>query len=348
MKGRSFEHPGEAIILVAMKSFNERGARRRWGRRVCLLGLLAVLVPALTAQEVPPPAPSGTFRVEVDVVNVYCTVKDKKGRLIPDLEAEDFEVREDGKPQTLKYFVRETDRPLTLILAVDTSGSQRQVLAVEKSVAGQFLEQILRPSDLAALVTFDVNVDLLQDFTQTSDWLEEALQRAQINSPIPLGPIERSGPMGTRLYDAVYLAAKEKLAPEAGRKAIILVSDGVDLGSQVKEDKALEAAQRANVMIYAIGISDPSAYGFSGQSGRGRGALKKLAEETGGRAIFPSKLEELGEAFDQIAKELRSQYSLGYTPTNRARDGKFRKIEIKAKPKGLKVQARRGYYAPRS
>jgi VWFA-related protein len=328
-----------------MMSFNERGAGRRRLRPVWLLGLLAGAVLALMAQEVPPPPPGGTFRVEVDVVNVYCTVEDKNGRLIPDLGEKDFEIREDGKPQTLKYFARETDRPLTLILGVDTSISQRQVLATEKTVAGQFLDQILRPSDLAALITFDVNVDLLQDFTQVPDWLEQSLQRAQINAPIDLGPIERRGPMGTRLYDAIYLASKEKLAQEAGRKAIILVSDGVDAGSDVKEEQALEAAHRAQVMIYAIGISDP---GFYDRPTGGAGVLKKLAEETGGRAIFPRKLEDLGEAFDQIAKELRSQYSLGYTPTNRARDGKFRKIEIKVKPKGLKVQARRGYYAPSS
>jgi len=326
-----------------MMGFNE--AQRRGRRHRLALVVVCLLVAALpwAAQE-PPPESGGTFRVDVDVVSVYCTVTDKKGRLIADLEVKDFELKEDGRTQELKYFVRETDRPLTLVLAVDTSGSQRQVLAVEKTVGAQFLEQVLRPVDLAALVTFDVNVDLLQDFTQEAARLEKALQRARINVPVDLGPFpQRSA--GTRLYDAVYLATKEKLSQEVGRKAVILVSDGVDTGSQVEKDAALEAAQRADVIIYAIGISDPSVY----DRPRGGGAvLKKLAEETGGQAIFPRGPEELKEAFEQIAAELRSQYTLGYTPTNRARDGKFRKVEVKLKDKGLKVQARRGYYAPRS
>ena len=338
----SFAARRGAIILGEMNSFKETGGRRRLA--LAVVGLLLGAVP-WAAQEPPPPS-GGTFRVDVDVVNVYCTVKDSKGRLIADLKREEFVIKEDGKAQELKYFVRETDRPLTLVLAIDTSGSQRRVLAVEKTVGAQFLEQVLRPSDLAALVTFDVNVDLLQDFTQEAARLEKALGRARINVPIGLGPFPGNSP-GTRLYDAVYLASKEKLAREVGRKAIILVSDGVDTGSRVKKEEALEAAQRADVMVYSIGISDPGAYGRGRPMG-GRGTLKKLSEETGGRAIFANGPAELKEAFDQIAAELRSQYSLGYTPTNRARDGKFRQVRVKVKRKGLKVQARRGYFAPRS
>jgi VWFA-related protein len=321
----SFATLGAAIILGEMKSFNEMSATGT--RRLLALAVVGLLLgPAPWAAQEPPPPSGGTFRVDVNVVNVYCTVKDGKGRLIADLEREDFDIKEDGTAQELKYFVRETDRPLTLVLAVDTSGSQRQVLAVEKTVGAQFLEQVLRPSDLAALVTFDVNVDLLQDFTQEAERLDRALQRARINAPVLLGPLPRNPP-GTRLYDAVYLASKEKLGREVGRKAIILVSDGVDMGSHYKKEEALEAAQRADVMVYSIGISDPGVYG---RPTGGRGTLKKLSEETGGAA------------------ELRSQYTLGYTPTNRARDGKFRKVRVKVKRKGLKVQARRGYYAPRS
>jgi VWFA-related protein len=242
-----------------MKRFNEAtaAAPRRW---LALAVICLLLSPAPWAGQEPPPPSGGTFRVEVNVVNVYATVKDKKGRLIADLEGQDFEIKEDGKQQELKYFARETDRPLTLVLAVDTSGSQRQVLAVEKTVGAQFLEQVLRPSDLAALVTFDVNVDLLQDFTQEAERLEKALNRARINAPVALGPFPQTS-AGTRLFDAVYLAAKEKLGREVGRKAIILVSDGVDTGSRVKKEDALEAAQRGDVMIYSIGISDPGVYG---------------------------------------------------------------------------------------
>lgn len=305
---------------------------------------------ALGQQPPPPPPSGGTLRVEVDVVNLYCTVKTKQGGLVADLEKTDFEVFEDGKKQELRYFVRETDRPLTLALLVDTSGSQRQVLPVEKDTGTQFLRQILRPSDLALLITFDVGVDLLQDFTSEAERLRDALGRARINAPgnpVNPGPFP-TRPVGTRLYDAVYLAATEKLAPEAGRKAIVVVSDGEDFGSTMDEKQAIEAVHRSDTMVYAIGIADRDIYRGFGRPYRGRDALEKLAKETGGRAIFPSSLEELQAAFDQIAAELRSQYSLGYTPSNRTRDGRFRKVEIKVKRSDLRVQARRGYYAPKS
>ncbi|MFQ5662957.1 MAG: VWA domain-containing protein [Terriglobia bacterium] len=338
------------IILARMRPFNEG---RRPFTYVSLLLLLAV--PAgfavLGSGQQPPPAPppGGTLRVEVEVVNIYCTVKDKKGRLVTDLEAKDFEIREKGKKQKLRYFARETDRPLTLALLVDTSISQKQVLPIEKRTAALFLSQILRPVDLVLLITFDVNVDLLQDFTAEAERVQRALNQARINTPVDLGPFPGRRPAGTRLYDAIYLAAKEKLAPEVGRKAIILVSDGVDAGSTLKEKQAIEAVQRSDTMIYAIGIADPGYYWQrGGRSYTGSSVLEKLAKETGGRAIFPSDSKKLQDAFNEIAAELRSQYSLGYTPTNRAHDGRFRKIKIKVKRKGLRVRARRGYYAPSS
>jgi VWFA-related protein len=335
-----------AIILAAMRPNKKRP----------LEFLLALLVFALfgvglltAAQE--QAEPSATLRVEVPVVNVYCTVKERDGRLVTDLSAEDFEVKEDGKKQEIRYFARETDRPLTLALLVDTSVSQQGVLSIEQEAATAFLRQVMRPVDLVLLITFDVNVDLLQDFTQEVERLERALGRARINSPVGLGPFPQSGRIrGTRLYDSVYLVARQKLAGEVGRKAVILLSDGVDAGSDVKESDALEAAQRSDTIIYAIGIADPDFYRDTGYFFDGEGTLKKLAQETGGRAYFPSKPEKLQEAFDQIAQELRSQYSIGYAPTNRARDGRFRKIDIKVKAKGrdFRVQARRGYYAPSS
>lgn len=331
-----------------MRAFNESRLPpgSRWAFLLLALAGFALLLPG---QEPPPPAPTETLRVEVGVVNIYCTVKERNGRLVTNLAREDFEVREEGQKQELKYFVRETDRPLTLALLVDTSISQQAVLGVEKEAAAQFLRQVLRPSDLALLITFDVNVDLLQDFSQEAERLDRALDRARINSPMDLGPFPRTGAAGTRLYDAVYLVSKEKMAPEVGRKAIILVSDGVDAGSSWKEQEALEAAQRSDSIIYAIGIADPGFYWQSiGRPYTGSGTLKKLAEETGGRAYFPSSAEKLQDAFDQIAAELRSQYSLGYSPTNRAHDGRFRKIEVKVKDRDLRVQARRGYYAPSS
>lgn len=251
-----------------------------------LLAALVLLASLLPAQE--PPPPEQTLRVEVGVVNVYCTVKEKGGRLVPDLNAEDFEIREDGKPQELRFFDRETDRPLTLALLVDTSVSQRQVLPAEQEAAAAFLRQVLRPrEDMALLITFDVNVDLLQDFTQDPMRLENALYRAQINAPVGLGPFPRSGPAGTRFYDAIYLASKEKLGHEVGRKAIIVVSDGVDAGSQVDRDEALAAAHRGQAIIYSIGISDPDFYGRDfGRAGAGRSILKKMAEKPAGALTF--------------------------------------------------------------
>lgn len=321
--------------------------------RLVLAALLTLSLAglALLAAAQPPPEPSTTLRVEVPVVSVYCTVKERNGRLVTDLAAEDFEVREDGQKQEVRYFTRETDRPITLGLLVDTSISQQGVLPIEKESATEFLRQVMRPIDLTLLITFDVNVDLLQDFTQEVDRLERALDRARINAAVPLGPFPQStARRGTRLFDAVYLVSKQKLAGEVGRKAVIVLSDGVDAGSDTKEQDALEAAQRSDTIIYSIGISDPGFYGYGGDIGYGRRVLSKLSEETGGRAYFPSKPEKLQEAFDQISQELRSQYSIGYAPTNRARDGRFRKIEIKVKAKGrdLRVQARRGYYAPGS
>ncbi|MBI4461614.1 MAG: VWA domain-containing protein [Acidobacteria bacterium] len=317
-----------------------------------LVGWLAVgSLATLCAQQPPPPTSSQPLRVEVQVVNVYCTVAEKNGRPVTNLAPEDFEVQEDGKRQTVRYFARETDRPLTMALLVDTSISQQRVLPLEQETASFFFERVLRPSDLAALITFDVNVDLLQDFTSEAVRLERALARAKINAPAALGPFPRAGPSGTRLFDAVYLASVEKLASEVGRKAIILVSDGVDAGSEVKFEEALEAAHRSDAMIYAIVVADPAFYEDQRRAGfgyPGYGNLAKLARETGGRTFVVDEPErdKLAAAFDAIATELRSQYSLGYTPTNRRLDGKFRKIEVKVKQKGLRVQARRGYYAP--
>ncbi|MFQ5816907.1 MAG: VWA domain-containing protein [Terriglobia bacterium] len=327
------------MMPAAEKHFFRRHATPAWVTLGCAV--------SLWAQQPPPPSVREPLRVEVQVVNVYCTVTDKKGGLVTDLAREDFEVREDGKRQTLRYFDRETDRPLTLALLVDTSISQQHVLPLEKETAALFLQRILRPVDLALLITFDVNVDLLQDFTSEAVRLERALGRARINAPSSLGPFPRTRPIGTRLFDALYLASVEKLAPEVGRRAIVVLSDGVDQGSQMKFKQVLEAAHRSETMIYAIVVADPTFYRQRGVGYPGHGKLAKLARETGGRTIQVDKPEKLVAAFDALAAELRSQYTLGYTPTNRRADGKFRKIKVKVKRKGLRVYARRGYYAPR-
>jgi VWFA-related protein len=287
------------------------------------------------------------------VVNLFFNVKDKKGALIPNLKKEDFQVLEDGKQQTIKYFSSESDQPLTLGLLIDTSVSQERVLPMEKEVGAAFLRDVLRPKDLAFLISFDVNVDLLHDYTNEATALRRAMDDAKINSgggvsgPAGLGggPFPTSQtPRGTLLFDAVYLAANDKLSKEVGRKAMILLSDGEDQGSQMRMKDAIEAAQKADAIVYVLLIADRGFYG--GMYGGDRD-MRKMTEETGGRVIeVGNKFEKLKEGFDQIANELRSQYSIGYTPTNGARDGSFRKVEIKVAQKDFRIQARKGYYAP--
>lgn len=294
-----------------------------------------------------------TLKVNVDVVQLFFNVKDKKGGLIPSLTKGDFQISEDGKPQTIKYFTAESNLPLTLGILIDSSGSQERVLPMEKEVGGAFLNEILRSKDLAFVLSFDVNVDLLQDFTNSVPKLKSALNQARINtgggvsSSIPGlggGPVPTAGNQrGTLLYDAIYLASHDELAHEVGRKAMIILTDGEDFGSQLNIKNAIEAAQKADSICYVLLIADRGFYGFGGYSGDRE--MKKLAEETGGRVInVGNKFDKLKEAFDQIALELRSQYNVGYTPTNAARDGTFRKVEIRAK-KDYKIQARTGYYA---
>jgi VWFA-related protein len=295
-----------------------------------------------------------TLKVNVNVVNLFFNVKDKHGSLIPNLTKNEFDIFEDGKPQTIKYFSSESNQPLTLGLLIDSSASQERVLQDEKIAGAQFLREVLRKDDLAFVISFDVNVDLLQDYTNDASMLRHAMDRAKINSGgaggglpgLGGGPLPTSNnPRGTLLYDAVYLAANEKLSKEVGRKAMILLTDGEDQGSQTRINQAIEYAQKADAIVYVIMIADRWFYGGMGYSGDHQ--MKKLTEETGGRVINAgNKPEKLKEAFDQIATELRSQYNIGYTPTNTARDGSFRKVEIKPKGKDLKIQARQGYYAP--
>jgi VWFA-related protein len=292
-----------------------------------------------------------TLKVRVNVVQLFFNVKDKKGALIPSQTKDDFELFEDGKPQTIKYFTAESNLPLTLGILIDSSGSQMRVLEMEKEVGGAFLNNILRDKDEAFVIDFDVNVDLLQDFTNDVHRLKAALEKAKINTGgggggvpgLGGGPIPTSNPRGTLLYDAVYLAAHDELAHEVGRKAMILLTDGEDQGSQLRIRDAIEAAQKSDSIVYVLLIADRGFYGGFGYSGDSE--MKKLASETGGRVIeVGNKYDKLKDAFDQIAKELRSQYNVGYTPTNNNQDGSFRKIELRSKH-GYKIQTRSGYYA---
>ena len=298
--------------------------------------------------------PEETLKVSVNVVGLFFNVKDKHGALIPNLTKDDFEVYEDGKLQTVKYFAAETNLPLTLGILIDSSGSQAHVLDMEKEAGGAFLRQVLTDKDEAYVIDFNIDASLVQDYTRDVHRLQNALNKVKINTGYSTGPIPGAGggPVptaglnkGTVLYDAVYLSAHDMLAKEVGRKAMILLTDGEDEGSQLKIRDAIEAAQKADAIVYVLLCADRGFYGSYQMGYSGEGEMRKLTEQTGGRVInVGNKFDKLREAFDQISAELRSQYNLGYTPTNTKLDGSFRKLEIKCK-QNYKIQTRAGYYA---
>jgi VWFA-related protein len=314
-----------------------------------LIAIAAVLFAAAQDQQ-PPVQADQTLKITSSVVNVYAVVKQKGGRLVPDLNKDDFLLEEDKQPQEIRYFARETDTPLTIGILVDTSPSQRGVLPLEQQQAKAFLRQVLRPKDLTFVLHFDVEVELLQDFTSDLRLLDKAIDENVINGggvgPMP-GPFPTSDTGGaTHLYDAVYLSSHELLKNEIGRKVLILLTDGEDQGSKIKLDAALEAAQKSDVIIYSVAIIDRSFYFGHGLGFAGDATLRKLSDDTGGRVIEVNRSKDTSAAFQQIADELRTQYQLGYTPTNNKLDGTYRRIQVKVRQGDYKISARRGYYAP--
>ncbi len=319
--------------------------------RFTLAGMVAALfvAPWSAAQQQQPrariPEQDQPIRVQVQLVNLFATIRDGSRRLVTDLAREELRVLEDGKEQKIEFFRREVDLPITLGLLIDTSISEREMLPLEQEAANRFLRRVLQPKDLAMVMSFDVDVTLLSSFTSDLDHLERAVNRARINAPYspvnpgPLPPHMQSG--GTNFYDALYLACTDMLARETGRKAIVVITDAYDSGSRVEDKQALEACQRTDTVIHVILIADP-------QYPRDSGSASKFANETGGRVIEPRNEKKLEEAFDQIAEELRSQYIIGYTPGNPVRDGSFRKIKLESTRKGMRILTRKGYYAPKS
>jgi VWFA-related protein len=314
---------------------------------------------------------------DVNVVNVFATVHDKKGLLMRDLKQEDFSIEEDGRPQTIKYFSKEVDLPLKLGLSVDTSPSQRRVLEQERGASGKFLDQVLREGkDQAFVLHFDAEVELLQDFTGSGKLLRAALNEIEAASPRqlqrrdPNDPSQSQGQQrhragGTSLYDAIALACDELMRKQTGRKALVLLTDGVDTSSKDTMTDAIMSAQKADTLVYSVYFSDDQGYGQQsggggvfgpprmgrrggmGQQRRpdGRKVLERLADETGG-SFFEMKKQTLDEVYRQLQEELRSQYSLGYTPDKDAGRG-YRRIKVLTKEKSLTVRARDGYYADR-
>ena len=340
------------------------------------LVFLALSLP-LPGQQTP------TFSSDVKVVNLLATVRDKHGQIVSNLTKDDFKLEEDGRPQTIRYFAKETDLPLTLGLLVDTSMSQRRVLEQERIASYAFLEHLMREDkDKAFVIHFDWDIELLQDLTSSRKKLNAALEKLDNpefeqsggggGSP-GSGGHRRGG--GTTLYDAVFLASDELMQKQHGRKALIILSDGVDTGSKLTLTRAIEAAQRANTLVYSILFSDKDAYGGGyggypggmgggmgrhGGGGMGRGGpqgypreslpdgkkvLEQISRETGGRFFEVSKKQPIDQIYASIEEELRNQYSLGYSPDKADTAPGYHKIHLTTTQKDLVVQTRDGYYS---
>jgi VWFA-related protein len=374
---------------------------------VSSIALLWLAARPLSSQEEAAPKAT-TLSVQVKVVNVLATVRDKHGQLVNNLTKDDFILEEDTRPQTIHYFSKETDLPLTLGLLVDTSLSQRRVLDQERTASNSFLDQMLRDNkDKAFVIHFDREVELLQDLTSSREKLESALNQLKTpdfsdtnggNNPPGQSPGQSPGSSGggwpgsgggwpgghrrggggggrggggggghwgpgTLLYDAVFLASDELMKKQSGRKALIILSDGVDTGSKMTIESAIEYAQRADTIVYSILFSDPSAYGsggFGGWGGMGRHGgggrspeqehpdgkkiLARISQETGGRLFEVSKKEPIEQIYSRISEDLRNQYSLGYTSDKKDLASGYHKIHVATKQKDLSVQARDGYY----
>jgi VWFA-related protein len=311
----------------------------------CLAAVVAasLAVPALPQE----PPQGGTIKSKVNLVNIFATVRDKNKKIVSDLKQEDFSLAEDNQSQKIAFFSKESTLPITLAMLLDTSGSEQNMIGSIQEAGSRFLDRVLRKGDEALVMSFDTDADLLSDFTDDRALLDRAVHRARVNVPgggmiagNP-GPIGNQNTPGTVLYDAIYLACSEKLNTEAGRKAIVIVTDAQDEGSRVRIEEAIESAQRTDTVIHILFVADRH-YGGGNLS-----AARKLSDETGGRVIVVSSEKKLAEAFDEISEELRSQYTLGYYPTNNERDGKFRKIKVETANHDLRVLARKGYYAPK-
>jgi len=289
------------------------------------LAALSLCCYGLTAQE-----GQTTIRAEVALVDVVFSATDRNDRPVQGLKPEDFQIFENKVPQNIEYFSslgKASEVPLTIALLIDTSGSVKDKLGFEKLTAKEFFKGILRPNkDLALIIQFDSEVNLVQDFTQSQSDLIDALDSLSAGN-------------STALYDAIYLASTEKLKGEVGRKVIVVITDGSDTSSKVRKEEAIEAAQKSDALIYGIGVRTEE-LDF--------GVLKKFAEETGGAAFSPrAKFAEIQAAFRAIGEDIQGQYSLAYRSTNPKKDGTFRSIDLRCKIGGVRVRTRKGYYSPK-
>jgi len=334
------------------------------------------------SQQQAAPQSQSKISTEVKLVTVYASVRDKHGKIIPNLNQSDFALQEDARPQTIKYFARKSDLPLTLGLLVDTSLSQRRVLGQEKNASYSFFDHILRENkDKAFLIHFDREVELLQDLTASREKLRSALElldtpeftttRGSGGGGGAGGSARGHGGGGTLLYDSIYLASNELMKKQQGRKALIILTDGVDHGSKESLNTAISSAQRADTAVYSILFADEDAYGSGGRGGfgghggyggggMGRGGpgrypqqqrpdgkkvLERISKETGGQLFEVKKKLSIEQIYAQIEEELRNQYGLGYTPDRPNSDSTYHLIHVTVNQKDLTVQAREGYYS---
>jgi VWFA-related protein len=270
------------------------------------------------------------YRIEVEAVNVLVTVTDRQsGKFIKDLTRDDFEIYEDGVLQEISNFSSQTNLPLTIALAIDTSSSVRLKLEFEKEAALDFLYTVVRPTDRALLAEFDTAVTLLHDYTSNPNDLAREIRNLRAGG-------------GTSLYDAIYLISEQKMLDEPGRRTMVILSDGSDLTSTHTFQEALDMAQKAEVAIYALSTTRFGAnIDHSGDN-----ALRQITDATGGRVFFPYSTTQLSKSFSEVEEELRSQYNLAYVPSNSRHDGSFRKIEVKLKGADANLRYRKGYFAP--
>jgi VWFA-related protein len=343
--------------------------------------------PTPPAQRQPQAPTPPKITVQTNMVTVAATVRDKKGEIVSNLTKDDFTLDEDGRPQTVSYFARENDLPLTVGLLVDTSMSQRRLIDQERVASATFVDHALREEkkDQAFLIHFDYEVELLQDLTTSHKKLDDALRELSTpeleDASDTQGGGHHRGGGGTLLYDAVFLASDDLMKKQQGRKALIILSDGVDHGSKESLSSAIEAAQRANTVVYSILFKDEQSYaspgygrhggmgggypgggypgggypGGGGGGGRrypqqqeqrpdGKKILDRISKETGGRLFEVTKKQAVDQIYDLIQQDLRAQYILGYVPDKSPTSADYRKIHLTVKQKDLIVQARDGYY----
>jgi Ca-activated chloride channel family protein len=287
-----------------------------------------------------PPRNPSTIQVDVNLVNVLCTVRDKHGAYVKGLSKEDFDLREDGKRQEISLFAREVDSPLTVALLLDVSGSVEMVLGREKAAAQRFFSEALRPADQAMLVGFAQLIAVWQDLTPSREVLQSALEQAGPFRITAEQKLETRPRGGTLLYDSVVLVASHKLSKLPGRKVLILITDGLDNGSIASLEKAIKAAQEADTVIYGIHYEDET----MGVHYSGMMPLNKLSDETGGRAFHVDTKLPLEAVFAAVGEEMRNQYALGYRPPDHDKSGSFHHLQVRLAQSGLKAQSRTGYY----